>query len=347
MKGMYNGVTMKLHHISPHILSNSPNLSKNAQLRLSWIDWYLSNGKNARLTCRHFGITPDTFYRWKNRFNPKNISSLEDDFSNRKPKNVRTMTTSNEIIAIVKHIRSNDIEKSKNEIQEELKRKNIHVGTSTIQKIINKHHLYNTQHITKIKKRRNLSIKRIKASIELKEKYPGALIQIDTKHLYVLNKRFYVFVAVDCKSRIGYTSAFKTGTSSNASLFLEEFLNYIPFDVNAIQTDNGSEYLGFFHKKCTDLNIKHYFTDPHCPKQNGRAERFIQTAVYEYFNYQYDLMDDVDQIKDNCMRFNFKYNNRRFHQSLGYKTPMEYLENNSNVELSKILDTKCTVSIAS
>ncbi len=45
-------------------------LSKNAKQRLKWMDWYFSHGKNARATCRHFGISPDTFYTWFGRYNP-------------------------------------------------------------------------------------------------------------------------------------------------------------------------------------------------------------------------------------------------------------------------------------
>jgi hypothetical protein len=40
-------------------------LSKAAKHRLRIMEWYEAHGKNARLTCRHFGISPDTFYRWK------------------------------------------------------------------------------------------------------------------------------------------------------------------------------------------------------------------------------------------------------------------------------------------
>jgi len=39
----------------------------------------------------------------------------------------------------------------------------------------------------------------------------------------------------------------------------------------------------------------------------------------------YDLLDELTMIRDKCMEFNTKYNQRRFHQSLGYKTPQEYV----------------------
>ena len=45
--------------------------------------------RNARLTCRHFGISPDTFYLWKRRFKPANPITLEDDLKTRRPRNLR------------------------------------------------------------------------------------------------------------------------------------------------------------------------------------------------------------------------------------------------------------------
>jgi hypothetical protein len=34
--------------------------------------------ENARLTCRHFDISAQTFYRWKRRFDPYDLTTLED-----------------------------------------------------------------------------------------------------------------------------------------------------------------------------------------------------------------------------------------------------------------------------
>ena len=56
-------------------------------------------------------------------------------------------------------------------------------------------------------------------------------------------------------------------------------------------------------------------------------ERLIQTAEYEYFNWQHDLLPEIDEINKRCTIFNYKYNHKRFHQSLGYKTPNEYVIN--------------------
>lgn len=325
---MYNGVTMKLRYLWPKGFQNKiVSLSPTGKTRLSWIDWYLSHGKNARLTCRHFGISPDTFYLWKKRFNPGSLVTLEDNKKTRRPKHLREVTTPIFVINRVVEVRRLDLEKSKYEIYEELKREGIKVSTSTIQRIINKYpDLLNTQHVKKIRSHRKLAIARVKAAKELRERYPGSLVQIDTKHLYILGKRFYLFAAVDSFSRLGYISAFETGSSLSASLFLEELANYFPFKITATQTDNGSEYLLNFHKACEERSIVHFFTDPYCPKQNGRIERFIQTATYEFFNWQEDLLPDIEMIRKVCPIFNEKYNNYRFHRALGYNTPREYLQ---------------------
>lgn len=40
-------------------------LSKTARLRLKWFEFCDIYGDNVSLTCRHFGIGRQTFYRWR------------------------------------------------------------------------------------------------------------------------------------------------------------------------------------------------------------------------------------------------------------------------------------------
>lgn len=317
---------MRHYNILPVNTIRVAQLSKDALKRLWWMDWYHRHGKNAEGACRHFGISKSVFYRWKNRYRPYNLKTLEDDKKNRRPHHLREMTTDPRILARIYDIRKADPEKSKWEIHEELKRQGITVAHNVIQKVIRRHpELSNSQHIKKLAKHRKYVIARLRASREMRERYPGALVQIDTKHFYVLGIRFYLFCVVDCKSRYGYIWCYKNISSASGADFLQRVINYFPFKVEAIQTDNGSEYLLNFHKACTTKGIMHYFTYPHTPKMNGRAERIIKTAVYEYFNWQYDLLPDIFEINRHCAIFNSKYNTKRLHQRLGYKTPQEYV----------------------
>lgn len=318
---------MRAFKTIPYCLVRNIKLSKGALQRLIWIDWYFAHGKCARATMRHFNLSPTVFYRWIKRYKKYDLRSIEDYTSNRRPKHLRQMKTPQNIIDLVCNIRSNDSEKSKYEIQSELKDMGVSIGYNTIQKIINRHpKLSNTQHIKKLRRHRNLSIARLRAAPELRERYPGSLVQIDTKHLYILGKRFYLFVAVDCKSRYGFIFAYQTISSASAADFLQRVVEYFPFEIEAVQTDNGSEYLLNFHKACNSLGLIHYFSFPHTPKMNGRAERLIQTATYEFFHWQDDLLPDIEMINTKCPIFNHKYNNLRYHQAIGYQKPAIYVK---------------------
>ncbi|PYX05148.1 MAG: hypothetical protein DMG88_22470, partial [Acidobacteria bacterium] len=51
-------------------------LSREARARLDWMDYY-RRCQNVALTCRHFGISRQSFYRWQKRYDPHNLASLE------------------------------------------------------------------------------------------------------------------------------------------------------------------------------------------------------------------------------------------------------------------------------
>jgi hypothetical protein len=67
-------------------------LSRSAKQRLKWIK-HFEKYRNARLTCRHFGISPDTFYLWKRRYDPDDLNCLEDNPKTRRPHTVKSSKT--------------------------------------------------------------------------------------------------------------------------------------------------------------------------------------------------------------------------------------------------------------
>ena len=62
---------------SRYLERGAAELSREAQKRLQWFDHYQSHGRNAALTCRYFGINRQTFYRWKRRYDPQALGTLE------------------------------------------------------------------------------------------------------------------------------------------------------------------------------------------------------------------------------------------------------------------------------
>jgi len=324
--GRYNGCYMRSFKILPVVsLSRVATLSKDALRRLEWMDWYFIHGQNAESTCRHFSLSKSVFYRWLHRFNKYNLSTLEFDTATRRPLHTRQMTTPQSTTQLVCDIRSADPEKSKYEIQAELRQKyGIKIGYNTIQKIINRHAYLLAGSKRYRTKSRKYKIARVRAAWELKDKALGSLVQVDTKHLYILGIRFYVFAAVDCKSRYAYTYAYTSISSRSAQDFLSRVQSHFPFPVAAINTDNGSEYLLYFHRLTESLGIPHYFSRPRTPTMNSRVERLIQTLEYEFLAYQ-ELLPEIAQVRKLCEHFNTKYNQERYHRALKYQTPYQYV----------------------
>ena len=77
-----------------------------------------------------------------------------------------------------------------------------------------------------------------------------------------------------------------TRSKGSATAFLKAALAYyesLGVKVERVMTDNGSCYKSFaFRRACRRLGLKHIRTKPYTPKTNGKAERFIQTALREW-----------------------------------------------------------------
>src|SRR4030042_2310745 len=101
MKGRYNGCAMNVYCTVRKYrrLASVPKLSRKARQGPKWFDYSSSHGHNARLTCPYFGISPQTFYRWKERHDPKRIESLEGLL--RRPRQLRQPTYSVQLIEAV------------------------------------------------------------------------------------------------------------------------------------------------------------------------------------------------------------------------------------------------------
>jgi len=91
LKKMYqNGFSLnndlKILYQMINQLTKYNNLSKQARNRLKWFDYY-KRTNNVSLTCRHYDISRKTFYKWKKKYNPSNLYTLEDTTT--RPKNFR------------------------------------------------------------------------------------------------------------------------------------------------------------------------------------------------------------------------------------------------------------------
>lgn len=96
----------------------------------------------------------------------------------------------------------------------------------------------------------------------------------------------FVHVCIDDASRIAFSQILPDEKASSAVPFLKAAIDYyagLGFTVTRVLTDNGSCYKVFaFRDACRALGLRHIRTKPYTPKTNGKAERFIQTALREW-----------------------------------------------------------------
>jgi len=111
-------------------------LSKRARQRLKWFDYYNSRGHNVRLTCRHFDISPQTFYHWKSRYNPRHLDSLED--RSHRPRHLRQPTYSAELVEAVLKLREEYPRWGKDKLVILLHREGFNCSASMVGRILHK-----------------------------------------------------------------------------------------------------------------------------------------------------------------------------------------------------------------
>jgi len=261
-------------------------LSKRARQRLKWFDYYNSHGHNARLTCRYFGISPQTFYRWKRRYNPKHLKSLED--RSHRPRHVRQPTYSVELVEAVLKMREEYPRWGKDKLVVLLREKAISCSTSTVGRII--HRLKERgvlrepapNHISARKRQRQRPYA-IRKPRDYGISLVGDLVQLDTLDVRPLpGVVLKHFTAHDVISRWNIVSVYSRATANTATDFLDTLETRIPFPVRAIQVDGGSEFEAIFEEECQRRGIKLFVLPPRSPKLNGGVERAHRTHTESF-----------------------------------------------------------------
>jgi transposase InsO family protein len=175
--------------------------------------------------------------------------------------------------------------------------------------------------------------------------HPGELIHIDIKKLGRFERvghRItgdprqgksrgagweFVHVCIDDASRLAFCQILPDEKKESAVAFLKAAVAYyrsLGVAVARVMTDNGSCYRSkAFRKACADLGLRHIRTKPYTPKTNGKAERFIQTALREWAYAQ--AYPTSDRRADELPFWLHRYNWHRPHGSLKSKPPISRL----------------------
>ena len=137
----------------------------------------------------------------------------------------------------------------------------------------------------------------------------------------------FLFVGVDDHARIGVTQLYPNERAASAIQFLEYAMRYfgaLGITVRRVMTDNGGVFRSnAFKRACERLDVKHVFTRPYRPQTNGKAERFIQSALREW---AYAKPYRSSAARAGALgRFLTSYNTTRPHTAHGRKPPISRL----------------------
>jgi len=309
-------------------LSGIPDLSKEAKARLKWFDYYYSNGQNARKTCIHFDISPQTFYRWKRRYRPDKLETLEA--RSHVAKHLRQPTWSPEMSNAVLKLREDNPRWGKEKLASLLHEQGYTISNSMVGRILKslrdrgvlREPVFNPISARKKVRKRPYAIRKPK---EYQICNPGDLIQVDTMDVRPLPGIVLKhFTAHDVVSKWNVLSVYTSATATNASEFLNLMTKRMPFLIRAIQVDGGPEFESIFEEKCRQDGIRLFSLPPRSPKLNGAVERAHRTHAEEF----YEITDSdfaLPTLRKALLEWEMRYNTVRPHQSLDYLTPSKFL----------------------
>ena len=93
-------------------------------------------------------------------------------------------------------------------------------------------------------------------------------------------------VCIDNHSGVGLAQIHPDETGATVTVFLRAAIAYfrdLGVYVTGVMIDNGGGYRSrVFQQGCARLGLRHLYTLPYTPRTNGKAERFIQTALREW-----------------------------------------------------------------
>lgn len=275
---------------------------------------------NVARTCRYYGISRPTFYKWRNRYEELGEDGLRDRSS--RPTHSPHETDA-DVVGKILYLRQS-----------------YHFGPLKIAMYLRRYHdvSISDSGVWRILKR--LGVNRLPASQphrrhaqrwkRYEKPLPGHQVQVDVKFIEpiagVTERRYYQYTAIDDCTRLRVLRIFPKNNQKTAIAFVDYLLARLPFPVEAIQTDNGSEFQSAFHWHLLDRGIRHAYISPATPRLNGKVERSHRTDAEEFYRMlEGVVIDDSELFNTRLRQWEDFYNFDRPHGSLGGQTPYERL----------------------
>jgi transposase InsO family protein len=310
-------------------ISPDPVPSRQARMRQALFDWHATHGRNVSRTCRHFGISRPTFYRWQRRYVPGRPQSLEDRAC--VPHGRRQPSWTVDQAHAVRDLREQYPRWAKAKLQCCLARGDTPVvlSVSMVGRILRR--LRTTGQLLEPPRRVRTGQRGwtrpygTRKPADYAVTAPGDLIEVDTVDVRprpgVILKHF---TAADVVSRWSLAEVAGTATASVAVRMLDALATRLPYAVRAIQVDGGSEFMAEFEAACQTRGIRLFVLPPRSPKLNGCVERTNRTWREEFYACT-SAASTVGALGAAAREWETVYNTIRPHQALGYLTPAEWL----------------------
>lgn len=305
-----------------------PPLSPVAKHRLHWVDF--SDKHGVAMAAEAAATSERSIKRWRASVKKHGIAGLEP--RSRAPKRRRGPTWTPAQLEAVRALRCSEAGRGKGKevLQHLLATRGIVLSVSMVGRIlrylkqrggiVEPHRRVTRQ----VRNTRPYAIRRPKGTAAPSQ--PGDLIQIDTVHLRPMHGvELRQFSAIDVVTRLAVTDVRTSASGRTARDHLRFLVDSLPYPVNAIQVDGGSEFMAEFEATCRDLGILLYVLPPRSPKLNGCVERFNRTSREEFWAW-YGGMFDLTTVRKALHQWTSRYNALRPHASLAYQTPLDFYQ---------------------
>ena len=198
--------------------------------------------------------------------------------------------------------------------------------------------------IYRILKRRNIRYGKYHISTKKRWKkqlfahaLPGQELQMDTKYPFGYKQGKVIYTIIDDASRWAFVWSYNTANGDNTVDFMQKVLRRVPFPIQKIRTDQGSEFInGKLKDILADNGIVHRKNTPYCPEENGKIERFHGTLNQKALRYGFSPSDSLDHMQYKLTLFMYYYNYQKKHRGLGMDglTPIQKLNELKSVNLT-------------
>jgi transposase InsO family protein len=303
-------------------------LSREARVRLAWMDFYRRCG-NVAHTCRHFGISRQTFYRWQRRYDPYDLTSLEE--RSHRPRQCRQPTWAFPLEEKVLGLRLQFPRWGKDKLAVLLRRQKVAISVSMVGRILTRlkqqGRLVEPPRTGVPGSRRALRLRpyAVRKPREYAAAEPGDLVEVDTLDVRPIpGVVFKQFTARDVVSRWDVLQAHTRATAQTATQFLDTLQHRMPFPIRAVQIDGGPEFAAEFEQACQQRGLHLFVLPPRSPKLNGAVERANRTHTEEFYQVTACSLE-MKKLNRELRHWEKIYNTVRPHQALGYLTPQQFL----------------------